>query len=99
MLLTKTLEYNIEGRLLQFHYIVKIDGEEKLNVVNNNPRTFNNVKVFSRDNWVEPADAEYKNLCIENFDLYDENSGNLIIYNAYTKYTIHSFFLKDALKR
>ena len=37
------------------------------------------MKVFSSDNWVEPADAEYKNLCIENFDLDDENSGNLNI--------------------
>ena len=52
-----------------------------MNVVNNNPRTFTNVKVFSSDNWVEPADAEIKNLCIENFDLDDQNpnSGNLTI--------------------
>ena len=64
-----------------------------MNVVNNNPRTFTNVKVLSSDNWVEPADAEYKNLCIENFDLDDENSGNLII--SYINITV---FRKDALK-
>ena len=54
------------------------------------------MKVFSSDNWVEPADAEYKNLCIENFDLDDdENSGNLMF--NYTHINITSFW-KDALK-
>jgi len=59
----------------QFHYRIMIDGEERLNIVNNKPRTFTNVKVSSIDNWINPADAEYNNLCIENFGEDKQNLG------------------------
>ena len=50
------------------HYKIFIDGEEKLNIVNEKPHLFTNVKIFASDEWHEAADAEYKNLCFENND-------------------------------
>ena len=50
------------------HYKIFIDGEEKLNVVNEKPQLFTNVKIFASDEWHGAADAEYKNLCFENID-------------------------------
>ena len=53
---------------IQICYKILIDGEEKLNLVNHNPQTFEKVKVFASDPWSEAADAEYKNLCFENIE-------------------------------
>ena len=39
-----------------------------MNLVNHNPQTFENVKVFSSDPWIEAADAKYQNLCFENIE-------------------------------
>ena len=53
---------------IQIRYKILIDGEEKLSLVNSSPQTFENVKVFSSDPWVEAADAAYQNLCFENIE-------------------------------
>ena len=70
-----------------------IDGEERLNIVNNKPRTFTNVKVSSIDNWINPADAEYNNLCIENFGEDKQNLGKF--FNCV--YLVRIFFKTPTL--
>ena len=54
--------------LIQHFFEISIDGEKKWRQENNNPRTFNNVKVWASrgDHGFPPADAYIKHLEYEN---------------------------------
>ena len=47
---------------LQVTFLVNIDGSPVFSVENTDPREFDNVKVFTADNFHPVADASYKNL-------------------------------------
>ena len=57
-----------------------------MSLVNSSPQTFENVKVFSSDPWVEAADAAYQNLCFENIE---EETPNIGEFRRDTNYAIH----------
>ena len=50
------------------HYKIAVDGEEKQNTINDDPREFRNVQLFASDYWHDSANAVYKNLCYENVE-------------------------------
>ena len=47
------------------YYTIRLDGEELHLVVNTDPRSFENVKLFAGDIFYAPADANYKGLTWE----------------------------------
>ena len=47
-------------------YTVSLDGQQIHTAENTDPRTFENVKVFTGDNFEQPTNAKYKNLVYEN---------------------------------
>ena len=47
------------------YYTIRLDGEELHLVVNTDPRSFENVKLFAGDTFYPPADANYKELTWE----------------------------------
>ena len=48
------------------YYTIRLDGEALHLVVNTDPRSFENVKLFAGDIFYAPADANYKGLTWEN---------------------------------
>ena len=47
------------------YYTIRLDGEALHLVVNTDPRSFENVKLFAGDTFYAPADANYKGLTWE----------------------------------
>ena len=45
--------------------MVKIDNEEINRLENNDPRSFENVKIYAGDTFNDPANARYRNLKYE----------------------------------
>ena len=48
--------------------MVKIDNEEINRLENNDPRSFENVRIFAGDSFNDPANARFKNLKYENIE-------------------------------
>ena len=50
----------------QIFFIVKINKEEIKRLENNDPRSFENVRIYAGDSFYDPANARFKNLKYEN---------------------------------
>ena len=61
---------------LKVMYTVSLDGQQIHTAENTDPRTFENVKVFTGDNFEQPTNAKYKNLVYENIPV----GGKIIIF-------------------
>ena len=48
--------------------MVKIDNEEINRLENNDPRSFENVKIYAGDSFNDPANARLKNLQYDNIE-------------------------------
>ena len=48
--------------------MVKIDNEEINRLENNDPRSFENVKIYAGDSFNDPAGARFKNLQYDNIE-------------------------------
>ena len=56
--------------------MVKIDNKEINRLENNDPKTFENVKIFAGDSFNDPAGARFKNLQYDNIEENPTTIGN-----------------------
>ena len=64
---SKIVVQQIQKNDLKYHYEIFINGKKKLSIVNEKPRSFNNVKYFASDPFYKPADAMIKNVVIDKY--------------------------------
>ena len=68
---------------LQVTFIVNIDGSPVFSVENTDPREFDNVKVFTADNFQPAANASYRNL------VWNKLPGkNVVIHRVFSRANI-----------
>ena len=63
------------------HYTIKLDGETKVDIINENPTQFKDVAVYASDNFHDAPDASYGNLMFENIgkDQLIQSSNGLLM--------------------
>ena len=61
--------------------MVRIDNEEINRLENNDPKSFENVKIYAGDSFNDPANARFKNLKYENIEENPSTIGNIDKYN------------------
>ncbi|XP_066914473.1 uncharacterized protein [Clytia hemisphaerica] len=57
---------------LKYYYQIFVDSSKILDIVNNQPAVFNNVKYFVGDLWYEPSNAHLRNI---NLEMFPHNQG------------------------
>ena len=72
----------------QYYYQVYINGKKVLNVVNKNPKVFNNVKYYASDPWYTPGNALIRKFSLVTYKHIGKYTATTLLKMRYSIYQL-----------